>query len=128
MKEIISVQYRVAEYIINYFQQLEIPNYGLLVPEYYDISQLPGVLFITVFLLSLLSWFLGRMFCSVFKTYVYNIENYRTSVLINIFYVVPFLYGFFWWKLRSRNIFILFVWNCIFFVIWFPEVVINLLK
>jgi len=115
MQEIIQYQYKLAENLLHYIQSINIPSYGILL-EQYKLEDIPGIVYITVFILSLLSWILGRMFCWVFKTHVYNIEKYRISLLFNIFYFLPFIYWFFGGQFRVINIFLLFIWSG--FYIW----------
>lgn len=62
MQEIIQYQYKLAENLLHYIQSINIPSYGILL-EQYKLEDIPGIVYITVFILSLLSWILGRMFC-----------------------------------------------------------------
>lgn len=128
MNEIISVQYRVIEYIFTYIQKIDLPYFQNIFSKNTHFFENNLVEFLWVFIFSLLIWLLWRMFCSVFSTYWYNTENYNWILFFNIFFIPTFLYGLFWWKFYFKNILILFIGNIIFFAIWFPDKFIEIFK
>ncbi len=108
MQSIIQYQYSLAENFLEYIQDIQIPYFWILM-ENFPLDKISWIVYITVFLLSLWSWIIWRLFCRIFKTHVYNIEKYKWILLLNGFYFIPFIYWFFWWKFNVINVFLLFI-------------------
>ncbi len=115
MQLIIQYQYSLAEKLLDFIQSINFPGIWLLL-ENYALNQIIGVVYVTVFIISILSWVLWRIFCRLFKTKLYNIEKYNIVLLLNFFYIVPFAYWFFWGKFNFMNVFFIFIWS--WFYIW----------
>ncbi len=120
MQGIIQYQYSLAEKFLDFIQSIQIPYFGIFMGSF-PLDEISWIVYITVFILSLVCWIIWRLLCKLFKTHLYNIEKYKWLLLLNGFYIIPFIYGFFWWRLTIINIFLLFlgsgvyVWIDIFF-------------
>ncbi len=113
MQSIIQYQYSLAEKFLEYIQNIQIPYFWIWM-ENFPLDKISWIVYITVFILSLVWWFIWRIFCRIFKTHVYNIEKYKWILLFNWFYIIPFVYWFFWWRFSVINIFLLFLWSWVY--------------
>lgn len=134
--KIVEYQYKISEIIVKYISDTVLPYYAEINPElaelyprFFDISQTLWVLFVVTFILSVLSFILGRILWRVFKFQAYDAEKFRIVLFFNIFYIVPFIYGFIWWRFKIINVFLLFLGSWAYFafewVISNPDAVID---
>lgn len=138
MWDIVAFQYKISEIILQYisgnifpyFQALY-PEIIIFSPEYFRIFEIPGILFITTFILSLITFFIGRIIGKIIWFHTFRPEKYRLVLFLNIFYIVPFFYGLIWGKFNIINIVLIFLWSGAYFsfkyVISHPDMVIDYL-
>jgi hypothetical protein len=134
--EIIGFQYKISEITLRYISDTVIPYYADinpeladLYPQFFDISQTIWVLFVVTFILSFISFILWRLLWRLLKFQAYDAEKYRVVLLLNIFYIVPFIYGFVWGRIKIINIFLLLIGSWAYYAFkWLfsnPDAVIN---
>lgn len=127
MWEIVAYQYKITNIILKYIMDNILPYYGSINPEFnelypkfFDLSQTMGFLFLATFIISLVVFLFWRLLGKLCKFEIYNIDKYRMTLLLNIFYIVPFVYGFMWWRLKLINISLLFIWSWSYYIFkWF---------
>lgn len=136
MWEIVAYQYKITSIVLKYIMDHFLPyyskinpNFNELYPKFFDVSETLGFLFLATFILSVLAFLIWRLTGKIFKFQVYDAEKYRVMLLLNIFYIVPFVYGFIWGRLKIINIFLLFIWSGAYYAFkWIfsnPDAVIN---
>jgi hypothetical protein len=118
MWEIVALQYRISEIVIRYISDTILPYYSnispeftWLYPQFFDISETQGMLFIATFILSVLAFLIWRLLWKIIWFHVFKPEKYKLILLLNIFYVIPFIYWFIGGRFNILNIFLIFLWS-----------------
>lgn len=130
--DIVDFQYKISEVVAKYISDTTLPYYPDLIdlyPVFFDVSKTLWILFVMTFILSFLSFLLWRVLGKLFKFQAYDAEKYRIVLFFNIFYLVPFIYGFIWWRFNIINVFLLFLGSWAYFafewIISNPDAVID---
>lgn len=116
---IVDYQYKISEVVVKYLSDTLLPYYPDLIdlyPVFFDASKTLWVLFVMTFILSFLSFLLWRLLGRLCKFQAYDAEKFRIVLFFNIFYIVPFIYGFIGWRFKIINIFLLFLGSGAYFV------------
>lgn len=117
--EIVDFQYKISEVVVKYISDTILPYYpdlAELYPIFFDVSKTLEILFVVTFILSFFSFLLGRILWRIFKFQAYDAEKFRIVLFFNIFYIVPFVYGFIGGRFKIINIFLLFLGSWAYFV------------
>lgn len=117
MNDIIWVQYRVVEYFFEFIQSKHFIFWDFL-SQHSVFFEYDLTMFLWSVLVSILSWLIWRWVCSIIKTTVYNIQDLKWILLLNIFFIVPFLYWALGWQFKFRNFILMLAGNWIFFYLY----------
>lgn len=136
MWEIVAFQYKISEMFLHYISDNILPYFSEyfpdiieLIPNYFQIFHVQGLLFVTTFILSLTAFWVWRLLWKITWFHAFKPEKYRLVLFLNIFYIVPFIYGFIGWRFNIINVFLMFLWSGAYFafqyIISHPDVVID---
>lgn len=116
MWEIVAFQYKISELFIWYIFEIILPyihsikpDILWLDPDFFNISETKWFLFVVTFILSIVAFMFWRLVWKIFNFQAYQAKKYRVMLFFNIFYIIPFIYGFIWWRLNIINLFLLFL-------------------
>jgi len=137
MWEIVALQYQISEIVIRYISDTVLPyystinpNFSELYPKFFNISETQGMLFIATFLLSVLAFLIWRLIWKLIWFHAFKPEKYKLILLLNIFYIIPFIYGFIGGRFNILNIFLIFLWSGAYFTFQYifshPDMIIDI--